>query len=96
VNGSVSHRLASGFGGGFGASWQSEQPGNLLNEYHLRAQFFLNAFFFYRTSRWEANVDVLNVLDARNWIHNGDNYSNNVLIFQDLPRRVEASVKLKF
>ena len=96
VNGSVSHRLVSGFGGGFGASWQSGQPGNLLNEYHLNAQFFLNAFVFYRTPRWEANVDLLNVLDARNWIHNGDNYSNNVLIFQDLPRRAEASVKFKF
>lgn len=96
VNGSVSHRLASGFGGGFSASWQSEQAGNLLNEYHLPAQLFLNAFVFFRTPTWEVNVDVLNVLDDRNWIHNGDNYSNNVLIFQDLPRRVEASVKFRF
>ncbi|MEY4940339.1 MAG: hypothetical protein RIQ93_2074 [Verrucomicrobiota bacterium] len=96
VNGSVSRRLASGLGGGFGGSWQSEQPGNLLNEYHIPGQVFLNAFIFYRTPRWEANLDVLNLLNDRNWIHNGDNYSNNMLIFQDLPRRLEARIKLKF
>ncbi|MDD3180830.1 MAG: TonB-dependent receptor [Opitutaceae bacterium] len=96
VNSSVSYRFPGGFGGGLGGSWQSRQSGNLLDEYHIPAQVFLNAFLFYRQSRWEANIDILNVLDARNWIHNGDNWSNNVLVFQDLPFRVEASVKLKF
>ncbi|HEY0947181.1 MAG TPA: TonB-dependent receptor [Opitutaceae bacterium] len=96
VNSSVSYRLENGFGGGFGGSWQSRQPGNLLNEYHIPAQVFLNAFLFYRTPRWEVNIDLLNVLDERNWIHNGDNWSNNVLVFQDLPRRVEGYVKFRF
>jgi outer membrane receptor protein involved in Fe transport len=96
VNGSFSHRGASGFGAGVSGSWQSEQSGNLLNEYHLPPQLTLNAFVFYRAARWEANIDVLNVANERNWIHNGDNYSNNVLIFQDLPRRVEGYVKFKF
>ena len=96
VNGSFSYRFRNGFGGGLGGSWQSEQPGNLLNEYHIPNQIFLNAFLFYRQPRWEVNVDVLNVLDRRNWIHNGDNYSNNVLVFQDLPLRVEGYVKFKF
>lgn len=96
VNSSFSYRLPNGFGGGFGGSWQSRQPGNLTNEYHLPAQVFLDAFLFYRQARWEVNVDILNVLDRRNWIHNGDNYSNNVLVFQDLPLRVEAYFKLRF
>lgn len=96
VNSSLSYRLPNGFGGGFGGSWQSEQPGNLTNEYHIPAQIFLNAFVFYRQPRWEVNVEILNVLDRRNWIHNGDNYSNNVLVFQDLPLRVEAYVKFRF
>jgi outer membrane receptor protein involved in Fe transport len=96
INSSASYRFDNGFGGGVGGSWQSEQPGNLTNEYHIPAQIFLNAFLFYRQPRWEANLDVLNVLDRRNWVHNGDNYSNNVLVFQDLPLRVEASVKFKF
>lgn len=96
VNSSLSYRLPNGFGGGFGGSWQSEQPGNLLDEYHIPAQIFLNAFIFYRTPKWEANLDILNVLDRRNWIHNGDDWSNNVLVFQDLPRRVEGWVKWKF
>lgn len=96
VNGSFSYRMESGFGGGIGASWQSEQPGNLTNEYHIPAQVFLNAFLFYRQPTWEVNLDILNVLDERNWIHNGDNFSNHVLVFQDLPLRVEGYVKFKF
>lgn len=96
VNGSVAYTLPCGFGGGFAGTWQDEQPGNLLNEYHIPAQVFLNAFVFYRRPRWEANIDILNVLDRRNWIHNGDNYSNNVLVFQDLPLRVEGYMKWKF
>jgi len=96
VNGSFSYRMENGFGGGIGASWQSEQPGNLTNEYHIPAQVFLNAFLFYRRPTWEVNIDVLNVLDERNWIHNGDNFSNHVLVFQDLPLRVEGYVKFKF
>ncbi len=95
INGSFSYTFANGFGGGLAGTWQSEQPGNLANEYHLPRQIFLNAFLHYRQPRWEATLDILNVLDRRNWIHNGDNYSNNVLLFQDLPLRFEASVKLK-
>jgi hypothetical protein len=96
ANGSFSYRLPNGFGGGLGGSWQSEQPGNLTNEYHIPPQIFLNAFLFYRQPRWEVDVEILNVLDRRNWIHNGDNYSNHVLVFQDLPLRVEAYVKFRF
>jgi hypothetical protein len=96
VNSSFSYRFDNGFGGGLGGSWQSEQAGNLLNEYHIPSQVFLNAFVSYRQPRWEVNVDVLNVLDRRNWVHNGDNFSNNVLVFQDLPLRVEGYVKFKF
>jgi len=96
VNASTSYTMPSGFGGGFGASWQSEQPGNLTNEYHIPDQIFLNVFLYYRTPRWEANIDVLNALDRRNWIHNGDNFSNHVMVFQDLPLRVEGYVKFRF
>ncbi|HET7536170.1 MAG TPA: TonB-dependent receptor [Candidatus Didemnitutus sp.] len=96
VNGSFSYTAPSGFGGGLNGSWQSEQPGNLLDEYHIPAQIFLNAFLFYRQPRWELDVEVLNMLNERNWTHNGDNYSNNVLVFQDLPLRVEGYVKFRF
>jgi outer membrane receptor protein involved in Fe transport len=96
INSSVSYQFESGFGGGLGGSWQSEQPGNLLNEYHIPAQIFLNAFLFYRQPKWEVNLDILNVLDRRNWIHNGDTWSNNMLVFQDLPLRFEGYVKYKF
>lgn len=96
VNGSFSYTAESGLGGGLGGSWQGRQPGNLLDEYHLPAQVFLNAFVFYRRPRWEMNLDLLNVLDRRNWIHNGDNWSNHVLVFQDLPLRLEGYLKWRW
>lgn len=95
VNGSFSATLPSGLGAGLGGSWQSRQPGNLADDYHLPAQLFVNAFVFYRRPRWEANLDLLNVLGRRNWIHNGDLWSDNVLLFQDLPFRLEGSIKFK-
>ncbi len=96
VNASFSYQLPCGLGGGLNGSWQSEQPGNLLNEYHIPAQIFLNASLFYRRAGWELSIDILNVLNRRNWIHNGDNWSNNVLVYQDLPLRVEGYVKMRF
>jgi hypothetical protein len=83
-------------GGGLNGSWQSEQPGNLLNEYHIPDQIFVNVFLLYRQPAWEADLEILNVLERRKRIHNGDNYSNNVLVFQDLPLRIEAYVKFRF
>jgi len=96
INASFSYRLPCGFGGGLDGSWQSEQAGNLANEYHIPSQIFLNAFIFYRRPRWEINIDILNVLNRRNWIHNGDAWSDNTLVFQDLPLRVQGYVKIKF
>jgi hypothetical protein len=42
------------------------------------------------------NLDFLNLADAHNWIHNGDAYTANQLVFPELPFRVESYVKLKF
>lgn len=96
VNGSFSYRLPCGLGGAIDASWQGEQSGNLADEYHIPAQIFLNASVFYRRARWEVNIDVLNVLNRRNWIHNGDPWTDNVLVFQDLPLRVQGYIKMRF
>jgi len=96
VNASGSYQLKNGFGAGLGASWQSEQPGNLTGEYHIPPQFFVDVFVFYRGPRWSANLDVLNALDRRNWTQNGDNFSNHQIVFQELPLRLEGYVKRRF
>ncbi|KXU37990.1 hypothetical protein AXK11_01440, partial [Cephaloticoccus primus] len=96
VNASSSYQLKSGFGAGLGASWHSEQPSNLRREYHIPEQLFLDLFFFYRGAKWSANLDVLNALDRKNWTHNGDSFSSNMLIWQELPLRLEGYLKRRF
>jgi len=96
LNSSASYQLKSGFGAGFVASWQSEQLGDFANEYHIPEQVFLDVYLFYRGPKWSVNLDILNVLERRNWLHNGDNLSSHSLIWQDLPMRIEGYVKLRF
>jgi hypothetical protein len=96
VNGSARYRFRNGFGVGLNAQWQSEQQGNLDNQWHIPAQALCNASLFYETKRWTANLDFLNLSNSRNWIHNGDAYTASQLIFPELPFRLEGYVKLKF
>ena len=96
LNGSVRYRFGHGFGAGLDGQWQSPQRGNLDNEWHLPSQYTLNASFFYEEKKWSANLDLLNLTDQRNWIHNGDAYTASALIIQDLPLRVQGYVKFKF
>ncbi|OIR05252.1 ferrichrome-iron receptor precursor [mine drainage metagenome] len=96
ANGSVRYRFDSGFGVGVNASWQSWQRGNIDNQWHIPAQYTLNASLFYQTKRWIANIDFLNVTDQRNWIHNGDAYTASELIFPAQPFRIEGYVKIRY
>lgn len=96
LNGSVRYRWESGFGAGLNGQWQSWQRGNLDNEWHIPAQYTLNAALFYEAQRWSANLDLLNVTGQRNWIHNGDAYTASELIFPELPFRLEGYFKFKF
>lgn len=96
LNGSIRYRFGGGFGAGFNAQWQSEQKGNLDNQWHIPAQALYNASVFYETKRWTANLDCLNLANSRNWIHNGDAYTASQLIFPELPFRIEGYLKLKF
>lgn len=96
LNGSVSYRFENGFGAGLRAHWQSPQRGNLDNQWHIPSQYTLDASLSYATDRWTANLDLLNLTDQRNWIHNGDAYTASALIFPELPFRLEGYVKFRF
>jgi hypothetical protein len=96
LNGSVRYRLDNGFGAGVNAQWQSRQAGNLDDQWHIPAQYLLNASLFYEVKRWSVNLDFLNLTDRRNWIHNGDAYTASELIFPELPFRMEGYFKLRF
>ncbi len=96
LNGSVRYRFESGFGAGLNVQWQSWQRGNLDNQWHIPAQYTLNGSLFYEAKRWSVNLDLLNLTDQRNWIHNGDAYTASELIFPELPFRLEGYFKYKF
>ena len=96
LNASVRYRWLSGFGAGLDAQWQSRQRGNLDDEWHIPAQYTLNASVSYQHGPWTVNIDLLNLTDQRNWIHNGDAYTSSILILPDLPLRAEGYIKYKF
>lgn len=96
LNGHVRYRWESGFGGTFSVQWQGEQPGNLDREWVIRDQILVDAGVFYEARRWSAHLDVLNLTDERNWIHNGDAFTASQLVFAELPVRFEAYVKRRF
>jgi outer membrane receptor protein involved in Fe transport len=96
LNGSVRYRFTNGFGLGGNAQYTGRQVGNLDDQWHIPAQYLLNASLFYETPKWIVNVDFLNVTNERNWYHNGDAFSGSILVFQEQPFRIEGYVKIKF
>lgn len=96
LNGSVRYRWAGGFGAGLDGQWSSRQRGNLDDQWHLPAQYTLNASLSWQHGPWLLNLDLLNLTDQRNWIHNGDAYTSSILILPELPLRTEGYVKFRF
>ncbi len=74
--------------------WQSRQSGNLDQEFFLPAQQTLHLGLGKRIGRWEVAVRVLNLTNETNWVHNGDTFLNNQLLFRASPRQVETTVTL--
>lgn len=99
-NGGLRYRFPCGFGAGLNAQWQSEQNVNIAtpgySQMVLPAQARVNGSLFYETERWSATIEVLNLTNKDNWVHNGDAFTGGALISRDLPLRVESNVKLKF
>ncbi|HTL67208.1 MAG TPA: TonB-dependent receptor plug domain-containing protein [Lacunisphaera sp.] len=96
LNGSVRYRWAGGFGAALDGQWQSRQRGNLDDQWHIPAQYTLNASLSWQRGPWTVNVDLLNLTDQRNWIHNGDAYTASILVLPELPLRAEGYIKYRF
>jgi len=96
LNGSVRYRWKNGFGAALDGQWQSRQRGNLDDQWHLPAQYTLNASFSVERGAWLLDVDILNLTNQRNWIHNGDAYTSSILILPELPIRAEGYIKYRF
>jgi iron complex outermembrane receptor protein len=101
LNAGVRGRIAGGWGAGLNARWQSRQNVNIPvaptdAQLTIPAQLTLDASVFYEAKKWTATLDLLNLSNAKNWIHNGDAYTGAGLISRELPLRLEARVTWRF
>ena len=96
LNGSVRYRWLNGFGAALDCQWQSRQRGNLDDQWHIPDQYTLNLALSWQRGHWLVNLDILNLTDQRNWIHNGDAYTSSILVLPAQPLRAEGYVKYKF
>lgn len=86
----------SGLGLSLWGTFRTEQNGNVDGEFVIPSQFSLNGTVSWSRGDFEAAVDVLNLSDEANWLHNGDTFFDNLLISRELPRRIEARVRWRF
>lgn len=100
LNAGVRHRFECGFGYGLNGRWQSPQNVNIATPGYpllkLPAQFSIDASVFYEAPRWTATVEVLNLTDEHNWVHNGDAFTGSALLSRELPLRVDGRLTWKF
>jgi hypothetical protein len=78
------------------ALWRSAQDGNLRREFTIPAQLTINLSLTLERGPWSWSVDCLNAANARNWVHNGDTFFNQLLISRELPRRLQARASYRF
>ncbi|MGJ3242105.1 MAG: TonB-dependent receptor domain-containing protein [Opitutales bacterium] len=77
--------------------WQSDQPGNLDDEFRIPARLMLHARLAWRPSpAWELAVTGRNLLDTDSWIHNGQTFFNNQLVSRTQPRRFSLRVERRW
>lgn len=77
-------------------TWQDELRGNLAGEYEIPGQSEWHASVLYRHGNWDLQGVVRNLLDADNWIHNGDTFFDQMLVSRNLPLRLEGRFRLRF
>jgi outer membrane receptor protein involved in Fe transport len=96
ANQTLSYRFDNGFGVGSTFLYQSEQSGNGLGGYHIPSQYSINAQVNYTLAKWDITLNVYNVTNQKNWVHNGDFYGDNVVIGRELPVNASLTFTRKF
>ena len=76
--------------------WWPQHAQMDFHQWHIPAQYTLNASLSWQRGPWLVNLEVLNVTDQHNWIHNGDAYTSSILVLPELPLRAEGYVKFRF
>ena len=76
--------------------WGSSQVANLAATLRIPSQFTLNAAIHWNWMHWGWVLEVLNLTDQDNWLHNGDTFMNNQLVSREWPRRLQLRLHYRF
>lgn len=96
ANALASYTLDSGFGGTLGATWTGEQNLDVLGRVVIHPQINVNAVVFYRQSRYELRLDVLNATDEKNFSPVFNGFFGGDLVFPEEPVRFRVSASYRF
>ena len=64
---------------------QSEQSGDALGGYRIPSEYSVGAQISYTEKNWRITLSGQNLTNQLNFIHNGDEYGDNVLLSKELP-----------
>lgn len=96
ANFGMEHRFSEAWLIWIWGAWSGKQYGNLAREYTIPAQWEWNASLSWEWESVTLQVVGRNLLDAENWIHNGDTFFNQMLISRNLPFRLELVIRRAF
>lgn len=74
----------------------SSQEGDALEAYHIPGNYSLNTQITYSSKYWSLTLAINNLTNQDNFIHNGDEYGDNVLLGREMEINGSMSYKYKF
>jgi outer membrane receptor for ferrienterochelin and colicin len=96
VNTTLAYRFNTVLGLSVTGLFQSSQTGNGHGEYVIPNQYSINSQVSYILNKWNISLNVFNVTNQKNWVHNGDFYGDNVVIGKELPINASLSLSRRF
>jgi outer membrane receptor protein involved in Fe transport len=96
ANSSLAYRFKSGVGVSLTGLYQSSQIGDGLGDYRIPSQYSFNSQLSYIFHKWNVSVNVYNLTNQRNWIHNGDFFGDNVVVGKELPINASLTASRRF
>lgn len=72
---------------------QSSQSGNALQTYHIPSQYTLDGVVSYHRRTWDATINLTNLTNRFNWLHNGDAFGDNAVIHHEPMRSVTFTIR---
>jgi iron complex outermembrane receptor protein len=95
-NAYATYKFDFGLGFGIGPQVQGSQNADLSGDLKIPAQVTWNATIFFRKKNWEAQVNVFNFTDQRNFVSIDPTFAGNDVILEQMPLHVSGTFKVRF